>query len=68
MADPARNRALAYFFLLLAMWIAGLINAFKHSQDAWSSVGTAGVLLSAISTLTALAAGWIAYSGERVAR
>ncbi|RYD43761.1 MAG: hypothetical protein EOP63_08480 [Sphingomonadales bacterium] len=66
--DPERTRALVYFLLLLVMWIAGLINAFKHSQDAWSSVGAAGVTLSIVSTLTALAAGWIAYSGERIAR
>jgi uncharacterized membrane protein len=66
--DPERTRALVYFLLLLIMWIAGLINAFKHSQDAWSSVGAAGVTLSIISTLTAFAAGWIAYSGERIAR
>lgn len=63
--DPRRIRALAYFLLVLVMWIAGLINAFRHSQDAWSSVGAAGVTLSIVSTLTALIAGWIAYSGER---
>lgn len=66
--DPERTRALVYFLLLLVMWIAGLINAFEHSQDAWSSVGAAGVTLSIVSALTALAAGWIAYSGERIAR
>ncbi len=66
--DAGRIRTLSYFALILIMWIAGLINAFKHSQDAWSSVGTAGVLLSVVSTLAALAAGWILYSGERIAR
>lgn len=66
--DPRRNRALAYFILLLVMWGAGLINAFKHSQDAWSSVGTAGIALSTVATFAALAAGWLAYSGERTAR
>ena len=66
--DAGRTRALTYFVLVLIMWIAGLINAFKHSQDAWSSVGTAGVLLSVVSTLAALAAGWILYSGGRIAR
>ena len=64
----ARNSALAYFLLLLVMWVAGLINAFQHSQDAWSSVGATGITLSIVSTLTALAAGWIAYRGERIAR
>lgn len=66
--DTARARALVYFLLIVVMWIAGLINAFKHSQDAWSSVGTAGVTLSVVSTLAALVAGWIAYgSGRNVA-
>lgn len=63
--DTARTRALVYFLLILIMWIAGLINAFKHSQDAWSSVGTAGVTLSIVSTLAALVAGWIAYDSGR---
>lgn len=66
--DAMRSRALVYVLLLFAMWIAGLINAFKHSQDAWSSVGTVGVILSVISTLAALAAGWVAHSGERIGR
>ena len=66
--DAGRTRAVTYFALVLIMWIAGLINAFKHSQDAWSSVGTAGALLSVVSTLAALAAGWILYSGGRIAR
>lgn len=63
-----RGRALIYFLLLLVMWVAGFVNAFKHSQDAWSSVGSAGLVLSIIATLTALVAGWIAYSGERINR
>lgn len=66
--DPARSRALIYFLLVLVMWLAGLINAFQHSKDGWSSVGTTGIVLSIISTLTALVAGWVAYSGERIAR
>jgi uncharacterized membrane protein len=66
--DGSRTRAMIYFALVLIMWIAGLINAFKHSQDAWSSVGTAGLLLSIVSTVAALAAGWLLYSGERIDR
>lgn len=54
-----------YPILLAAMWIIGLVNAFQHSQDGWSSVGTAGLLLSILSTLLALAAGWVGYSGVR---
>lgn len=52
-----------YFVLVAAMWVLGLINAFKHSQDAWSSVGTTGVLLSVLCTALALAAGWVAHAG-----
>lgn len=61
-ARPAR----LFTLLLLALaWIAGLVNAFHHSRDAWSSVGTTGLLLSIVSTVSALAAGWIAYAGVR---
>ncbi|QCB55695.1 hypothetical protein E5675_15460 [Sphingopyxis sp. PAMC25046] len=60
-----RARFLAYLLLVLTMWVAGLVNAFKHSQDAWSSVGTTGLLLSIVSTIAALAAGCIAYSRGR---
>src|SRR3546814_17047705 len=62
--DAARPRALVYLILVLVMWIAGLVNAFKHSQDAWSSVGSLGLTLSVVSTLAALVAGWVAYSGR----
>ncbi|UZK67057.1 hypothetical protein OKW87_04295 [Sphingomonas sp. M1-B02] len=51
-----------YLGLVTAMWVLGLINAFKHSQDAWSSVGTTGVLLSALCSALALAAGWVAHA------
>lgn len=57
-----RGRAGAYFILLAAMWVLGLINAFQHSHDGWSSVGTLGLVLSIFTTLLALAAGWIGYS------
>ena len=60
------GRALAYVVALALMWILGLINAFQHSRDAWSSVGTAGLVLSILSAVLALAAGWIAYSGAVV--
>lgn len=65
--DRGRRRSLAYCLLLLVMCCAGLVNAFRHSMDAWSSVGTLGLILSIICTLAALAAGWLAYSEERIA-
>ncbi|WP_417232025.1 DUF2231 domain-containing protein [Brevundimonas sp.] len=54
---------LIYLGVLAGMMILGLINAFKHSQDGWSSVGAFGLMLSILCTLLALAAGFIAYSG-----
>lgn len=61
-----RTRAVVYLLLLAVMWIAGLVNSFQHSSDGWSSVGTTGLVLSFISTLMALAAGWVGYAGLRV--
>ncbi|VXC78650.1 DUF2231 domain-containing protein [Sphingomonas sp. AX6] len=58
-----RHGPILYLVLVAVMWLLGLINAFKHSQDAWSSVGTTGVLLSVLCTALALAAGWVAHAG-----
>jgi uncharacterized membrane protein len=66
--SPVHRRALAYFLVVAAMWILGLVNAFKHSGDGWSSVGTGGLILSLLSALFALAAGWIAFSVRSVGR
>lgn len=54
-----------YLLLVVAMWVAGLVNAFQHSRDAWSSVGVTGLLLSILCTILAFAAGWIGHSGHR---
>lgn len=61
----SRTRAVVYLLLLATMWIAGLVNSFQHSRDGWSSVETTGLMLSILSTLTALAAGWVGYAGFR---
>lgn len=61
-----RGRAAIFLGLLVVMWVAGLINAFQHSRDGWSSVGTTGLVLSIVTTVLALAAGWIGYSAVRV--
>ncbi|MGO4408534.1 MULTISPECIES: DUF2231 domain-containing protein [unclassified Brevundimonas] len=60
--EPDRRRRVILACGLGLMWILGLINAFKHSQDAWSSVGVFGLSLSIACTLLALGAGFIAYS------
>lgn len=59
----ALGRGWIYVAMLALMWLLGLVNAFQHSRDAWSSVGVVGLTLSVLCTLLALAAGWIAYSG-----
>lgn len=58
-----RRMRLIYLGLLAGAWILGLVNAFKHSQDGWSSVGGFGLLLSVLCTALILAAAFIVYSG-----
>ncbi|WP_448663913.1 DUF2231 domain-containing protein [Sphingomonas sp. CJ20] len=57
-----RSRPSLYLILIAAMWVLGLIDAFKHSQDAWSSVGAVGVVLSFLCTVLAFVAAWIAHT------
>ncbi len=54
--------------VLAAMWIVGLVNALQHSHDGWSSVGTTGLVLSIISSVLALVAGWLGYASGRQGR
>jgi uncharacterized membrane protein len=56
------RRSTIYLGAVAAMWLLGLINAFKHSQDVWSSVGVTGVVLSLLCAALALLAGWIGHS------
>ena len=63
---PARRAAVIHLAALALAWVLGLINAFKHSQDAWSSVGAFGLTLSILSTVLILIAGWLAYSNSTV--
>lgn len=60
--------AQVYFGCVAVMWLLGLVNAFQHSRDGWSSVGTGGLILSLACTALALVAGWIAYSDREIAR
>lgn len=60
----ARGRSIAYFIVLLAMWVFGFINALVHAKDAWATM-PGGLVLSVIATLLALIAAWIGYSWPR---
>jgi uncharacterized membrane protein len=60
------GRALIHLIALAVAWVLGLINAFKHSQDAWSSVGAFGLILSLLCTVLILIAGWTAFSEREI--
>lgn len=63
--ETARTRQpLVYFVVLLVMWVIGFINALVHAKDAWATMPE-GLYLSVITTLLALIAAWIGYSGFR---
>ena len=63
---PARKgRLVVYFVVLLAMWGLGFVNALVHAKDAWATMPES-LYLSAITTLLALVAAWIGYSGFHV--
>ncbi|MNV07616.1 hypothetical protein D3C71_980540 [compost metagenome] len=64
-ARRGRSRlSLIHLVALALAWVLGLVNAFKHSQDAWSSVGAFGLTLSLLCTLLVFVAGGIAYSAR----
>lgn len=50
--------------LLLVTWVLGLINAFEHAKDAWA-VMPAGLVLSVVVSVLALAAAWTGLSNLR---
>lgn len=62
------RRTIIHVVALALAWVLGLVNVFKHSQDAWSSVGTFGLTLSILCTILVLVAGWAAYSDPEIVR
>ncbi|WP_340054118.1 DUF2231 domain-containing protein [Pseudomonas sp. JAI120] len=56
-AEHKAGQPLAYFLLLLATWVLGLINAFQHAKDAYAMM-PAGLVLSVVVTVLTLAATW----------
>ena len=64
----ARLVRLGYLGLWVAAWVLGLVNAFKHSQDGWSSVGVFGLILSILCAVLSLIAGFLAFSGATTLR
>lgn len=56
---PERTSALLVAGLLAAAFVIGFLNSLQHSRDGWSSVGAAGLLMSIVCTVLALAAAWV---------
>ena len=44
------------------MLVLGLVNAFVHSRDGWTSVVPGGITLSAVVGVLAIVTGWMLYS------
>jgi uncharacterized membrane protein len=63
--SPREPRQARYFFLLLSMWVLGFIDALVHAKDAWASM-PAGLVLSAIVAVLAIAATWSGFPSSRV--
>lgn len=55
-------RGLVYLVVVAVMFLVGLVNIFRHSQDAWASVGAPGLIMSVICAVLALVAGWLLHS------
>lgn len=51
-----------YVVLMAIMFVVGVINAFQHAKDGWASVGTAGVAMSLVCSVLALAAAFMFHS------
>ena len=64
-AGQRETRQPLYFFLLLTMWVLGFIDALVHARDAWASM-PAGLILSAIVAVLAIAATWSGFPSSRV--
>ena len=64
-ADVAKDRAGAlYLLVLLTTFVLGFINALIHAKDAWATM-PAGLILSVLVFLLALASVWLGFSAKR---
>lgn len=62
--ERGSRQPVAYFLLLLATWVLGLVNALEHAKDAWA-VMPWGLGLSIIVALLACAATWVGLARPR---
>lgn len=61
-ARHARGRGTLYLLVVALMFGVGVVNAFQHAKDGWSSVGTAGLVMSIVCAVLALIAAFLAHS------
>ena len=64
-ADKRMGTPVAYFLLLLATFVLGLINSFVHAKDVWASMPT-GLILSVVTVILACIATWIGLTSWRI--
>lgn len=64
-ADERKGTPLAYFLLLLATFVLGVINSLIHAKDVWASM-PAGLVVSVITVILACAATWIGLASWRI--
>jgi len=64
-ADKRMGTPVAYFLLLLATFVLGLINSFIHAKDVWASMPTE-LILSVITVILACTATWIGLTSWRI--
>ena len=58
------RRALAYFVVLLVLWIVGFVDSLVHASDAWASMPR-GLWLSLFAAALALIATWLGFARRR---
>ena len=63
-ADHRAGRTMLFPLLLLAAFVLGFCNALVHAKDAWAAQ-PAGLFLSAIVFVLAIAATWVGFSSLR---
>jgi uncharacterized membrane protein len=63
-----RGDALLHLLLIVATFVVGIFNSLVHARDGWGAM-PAGLILSVIVLVLAIAANWVAHArrGEGVA-
>jgi uncharacterized membrane protein len=57
---PGARRG-AYFLVLLAVFVLGLVDSLVHARDAWATMPT-GLVLSVVVALLAAVATWLGFA------